>query len=1000
MVARDNNSIVENNKNIKLSGEARGIIVTNGGKGINNKDINLSSQEVKAEGYAKGYTQNDNFDWKYKETGIMYSKLTGMSAHNQGIIINNKTGIINLDGSGIGMNVNKNSKGENKGKINLNAGIEKWSGSSSLDDENSNGNPELKYENYARIVGMKANNSEIINSGNINILNNGIGMIGDNQSNIINNEVINIEGKGKGEPSFAKNVAIYIFNNSKGENKGTIKVTGNTENEAVVLDESSSFINNGEIEVSSIGVNVIGISGNGTVGGTKLVNNGNIIASYSKKEGSNYSGDVTGISAVRDIFNNGLIEIKSNGSRVAVGIESNNNYSQNNIREINNGKRGKIVVNGDNGIGIQATQDINNQDIIEDKISIVNDGLIIVKGTTKKTSNASNVNGEILTGIQAFNKRNQVEKGLITNNNKIEIESLEEARGIDSYGNDVINNGVINVKGLNAKGIMISGKGAIATNKGTINVDGKGSFGMYAGTNSTAINSETGIINVSATAEGGMIASGEGSKVINKGTINIANRDGLNESNKNSIALKSSSGGVIENYGTIKIDGNLTLSSMNNGKYVIGTNTNGTYGKISAKNVSIDGDVIVSSEITKNEYKNEYVMQNVIDAEKISVGDKFKITSNSLLYDAKPIKDTWGNLDVSLNRNNKILSDFTTGYIKETADIFGKYQNEKELKKLSLDAQEVIKSIDTSNVNSINESLKKLTPTIYSNIGRQVLDTSEAFKEQDLLAINNLKENKYNFTFIGEYQDINPRKDIEGYKSKLSGFVGAINFDNGLYGTLGYGYNNIDYENNGKGDIQTIHIGLNKFIKYEGMNLKLGLGGEYNFHKNQRDIDILSKQAKSNFNSYGISTSGEISKVFGNRTTIEPYLGLDLTYMKYNKFSESGADSLDINMDSENYTSILPKSGILLNSKYDNLSLFMNIEYGHELGSIDKNQRFSYKGFDGKGRLPKDKLETGITKLKIGTNYKIKDVTLGLSIGENLGKRNNKFGNISLSYIF
>lgn len=994
--AREKDSIVINNKDIQLSGEVIGMQADSKGTAINNGNIQLVSQNIKTRGYAKG---GEPYDWKYKEVGTTYSELIGMFAKT-GTIENRETGNISLLGSGYGMRAILNSVGINNGNILAEAKAELWSGSVGVNDPDPT---ELRPHIWAPIVGMEANESKIVNNKEITVLNSGIGMIGKDNSKVINNDKIVVNGIFDEEYkrihwAFAENSGMYLFRNSSGENNGSIIVTGDTENEAVVLDETSSFVNNGKIEVETIGEHARGISGNGTTGGTKLINNGSIKVSYAKGN-SQHSEDVAGISAVRDILNTGTIEINSNEGRIAAGIKSNSRFSSDSTREISNNKDGKIIVNGDNVIGIQATNDINNT-TNTDIISIVNDGLIVVNGKIKDIPMGDTTEGEIPTGIQAFNYAGQSNKGLITNNNKIEVESLDIARGIDSYGNDVVNNGIISVKGIDAEGIRVQAKGAIATNNGTINVDGKGSFGMYAGMDSTAINSETGIINVSATAEGGMFASGQGAKVINKGTINIANRDGLNESNKESIALKSSGGGVIENYGTINIDGNLTLNSMNSGRYVIGTSKDGSYGKISAKNVSIDGDVVVSTEITKNGFKNEYTMQNIVDAENISLGDNFNFTSNSLLYDAKAITDTWGNLDATLIRNNKTLSDFTTGYITSTADIFGKYQTEEMFKTLDEDAKEVVKAIETSSVEAIDRSLNSLTPTIYSNLGRQILETSETFKEQDMVAINSLGENSYNFTFIGEYQDISSRNNIEGYKGKLTGFVGAMNFGDSTFGTLGYTYNNIDYKENGKGNIQTIHLGLNKFIKYQGVDLRLGLGGEYNFHENKRDIDLVSRIADSDFDSYGVRASGEVSKIFGEKVFVKPYLGFDLAHMKYDSFTESNANSLNATVESENYTSVLPKVGLLVGNRFGALDLFAGIEYSYELGNMDKEQEFSYEGFSGKGKLPKDDLECGTTGVKLGANYGVNNFTLGVSLGKNFGRRDNSFVDFSLGYTF
>lgn len=997
---KDKGTIVVNNKNIKLSGYAFGIDVDKEAKGINNGNIQLVSQEVASRGYSKGGTSNGEYDWAYKEIGVTYSELIGMLAKN-GDIENSKTGTISLDGTGVGMKAISNSVGINNGNIIVQSKAETWSDTA---DINAPDPITGEWLFWAPIVGMEANNSEITNNNKIQVVNDGQGMKALNNSVAINNRDIAITSKTSnetGEPiGWDYHVIGMELADSIGTNNGNIVITGSAEHKGIALNKGANFLNKGKIEVESENNYARGISEDtykSEVLEKEIVNDGfvRVYASKIGGEDSNSSlGNAIGVSVSRDFINNGEIYTQTKGG-TAVGIDSRVNK-----RSVVNRGNGKIIVMGDNAIGIKANNETYGSSEVLGKVSVTNDGLIAVNGKTGDIEYRS----EIVTGIQSFNY-NEVSKGLITNNGKIEVESLDDARGIDSYGNDVINNGIISIKG-GGEGVRVQGHESIATNNGTINVDGLGAWGMYAGIDGTAINSKDGVINVSATAEGGMIASG--GAAINHGTINIeAGNSNTNiievDKNGNEViksAMYATNGGTIENYGTINSNGNLTLGSTNGGVYMIGTSEDGSYGKITAKNVAIDGDVVVSAGITKNGFKNEYTMQNVVDAEDIKLGDNFNFTSNSLLYDAEAVTDRWGNLDATLSRNDKTLSDFTTGYITSTADIFGKYQNEESFKTLSSDAKEVVKVIDTSSAEAINRSLNDLTPTIYSNLGRQMLETSETFKEQDVVAINSLGENSYNFTFIGEYQDIDSRDNIEGYKSKMSGFVGAMSFGDGTFGTIGYGYNAIDYKDNGKGHIQTIHLGLNRFMKYQGVDFRLGLGGEYNFHENKRDMDLVNRRAESDFDSYGVRASGEVSKIFGEKAFVKPYLGFDLAHMKYDSFTESNANSLNANIESENYTSVLPKVGLVVGDRFGGLNLFAGVEYSYELGNMDKEQEFSYEGFSGKGKLPKDDLECGTTGVKAGASYEVNNFTLGASVGKNFGRRDNSFVNASIGYKF
>ena len=869
----------------------------------------------------------------------------GMYTGNNLTITNSATGIINVGISSVGgMYVGENSTGINDGTLNINQ--------HDIDGDNT------IFSNNGAINGMATNGGKITN-----------------QKNIIGKSLVT-KNYGYLDWSFVN--GMYGKNYGKVNNDGKIYLIG--EGAGINVIESTMATNNGRIYIETL----------------------------SEPHSENSFDKSYGI---RGEMNSTLINEKS--GEIYIADSGWGMYNEEGVVTENKGlislERTKEYADKLLGGFLVGIEGYNSE--------IINSGRVEISGDKFVISNAENgakSSGQIIgiSGSNIINNGDIIINSNIINNSQIPDQN--GAIGINSYKGSVENNDLVEVTGNLAIGIKSdNGK---ATNLGIINIDGEGSYGMYAENGAIIINGveledkeaqkNTGVINVGAFAASGMYA-GYNSKAINYGTINIESGNSNagspvtdNLGNSISSAAMNTNGGTIENHGTINTDTNLTINSINGGAYVIGTSEDGSYGKISAKNVSIDGDVVVSAGITKNGFKNEYTMQNIVDAEDIKLGDNFNFTSNSLLYDAEAVTDRWGNLDATLSRNDKTLSDFTKGYITSTANIFGKYQNEEAIKTLSADAKEVIKAIDTTSVESIDETLNGLTPTIYANLGRQILETSETFKEQDMVAINSLGENSYNFTFIGEYQDVDSRDNIEGYKSKMTGFVGAMNFGDGTFGTIGYGYNDVDYKDNGKGHIQTIHLGLNRFGKYEGVDYNFGLGGEYNFHESKRDIDLLGRKAESDFDSYGVRASGEVSKVFGKEAYVKPYLGLDLAHMKYDSFTESKANTLNANIESENYTSVLPKVGLLVGDRFGGLNIFAGVEYSYELGNMDKEQNFSYEGFEGTAKLPKDDLECGTTGVKAGASYGVNNFTLGASIGKNFGRRHNSFGSVSLGYSF
>ena len=809
----------------------------------------------------------------------------------------------------------------------------------------------------------------IKNNGNISLSGKkSIGMYAENGVVAENNGVITGSGEGKYqhkndgtviEDSFGT-IGIGVINGSKGINNKDIIMAG-AYTTGMYAENNSTIENNGKISLTSKIVRESGFDGDyyydedvyssekgmRANSNSVAINNGTITG----------SGQITGIDARESSqgTNNGNIELESDI------IASSGENSKTVVSKVR-GMRGR-----------------------DEGTTVTNDKIIKLAGKA--------------VGIEVDRKASGINNGSISLISKNEENyGWTEVVGMSADNSKITNNGIIDILngGIGMQGVNNSN----LVNNGTITIDGEGAIGMYAGANSTAINAEKGIINVGSLAQAGMVADGESALIINKGTINLAQRDGLTEETKDSIALQSINGGKIENSGTINIDGDLNLTTGKNSSYVIRTTKDGEYGKISAKTAKLDGNVVVSTQITKSGFKNEYTLQNVVDAEDITLGDNFKFNSDSLLYDATAKTDTWGNLDATLTRNDKTLADYSTDETKENAEVFGKYYTEESYKKLSSDAQSVISAIDTSSKENLNKDLGELKPTIYSNISRQILDTNKFFKEQEKEVINTLGENEYNFAFIGDYKDVDSKGLIEGYTSKASGFIGAINLGNDIFGTIGYSYNDIDYKDNSNGNIQTIHLGLNKMLTYEKFDISLGLNGEYNFNEYNREIEFLNRNAKSDFNSYAVGFTSEISRVFGKESYLKPYLGLDVTYLNYESFKEKNANSLNVAMDSQDYVSVLPKVGIGIGNKFNNLRTFANVEYSYELGNMNKSQTYMFEGFEGKAKLENDNLENTLVTTKVGASYEMNTLSLTGTVGKEFGKRDNTFVTVSLGYKF
>lgn len=793
-----------------------------------------------------------------------------------------------------------------------------------------------------------------------------------------------IENKNLIELEGGSSVGIKAEKNSRiiNESKGTINVTGDSVRgiEAIISD-----VNAGDKETIIENKGKINIyegtssTGYGHSAGIKVEHKPNSVNKPSRI--INQKGAEINISSSKSI---GIYVTEVEATRVAAIIQ---NY-------------GNITVSGNDVIGIK----IEALSLLPENInSIINEGKITAEGgnakgiylfgenliATNSSSGTISVSGDSAVGFYAFGENSTaINKGIIQANGR-------NAIGMSAKGGAKIENainGVINVTGHYSRGMYATGVGSKIENRGNIRISGFEAVGIYAENGAEIEN--TGSIDVSAGGSHGIYATGIGSEINNTGTINITL---VPESE----AIKAENGATIKNRGTINVRGTFSTSAMGESAYVVGTYPDGRYGKLSANSIDVDSTIVISSDIIKSEFKDTYDLDEILSADTVTLTDTATVVSDSLLYDASLYQITRNRVGARLTRSSNKLVDFTTSEsLTSLGAIFDNYMNVATISSLNEDAKKVVRNIDTSSASSINNILKDYTPSIYANLGRQLSDTSNFFKNRDLKVIQNLGDNKFNFAFISEYSDLKSRNDINGYKSGIYGFDGAINLGNNLFGNIGYSYNEINYKNNGSGHIQTIHLGFNKFYTVNDFDLRLGFGGEYNFHNNTRDINFENRVAKSDFNSYGIKVFGEISKTFGDEAFLRPYAGLDIGYFSYDSFNESGANSLNAKFDSEGYTSVLPKIGFMIGNKFNNLKLFSGIELSHQLGDMDKKQYYRLEGFNGKAYLPKDDLESGTTSIKIGATYSVMNLDIQTIVEQNFSKRKNFNTTLSLIYKF
>lgn len=1000
-VPRSSNNTVTNKGKIKINFEST---VINSDEWFNTYGIGVDTDN--------SVITNDGtieINAKYGSNKVN-STVAGMRADGtNNTLINNKDIIITANGE----KVNENSE------IHLNGIMVDEIEDTQIQNPNSE-NIKIENNGNIKITSKDMNSKEQIN---------GIIVRGEIPGiNILNNE------KGKIELSGASVTGIMAQGNDViVENKGEITISGT---DGIVgihgigegITDVSKF---GKIDITNNGnVNVIntekelkgfnsayGINASGE--NTTVINNKNITAKGSNIVGINIengavatnNGNIEILTEHSEFPDSMLIEqvlAKSSKGMVAYG------------GKVANEKNGVITVSG-SSIGMYAGNEFDGVNTSES--IAINNGIIDIKESTADARAYMTGRGMVaVNGGKVINNNKIISTGKITDTNIM----------FALNGGKAENNGEIIFKADELEGMTAEKENSLVTNKGTITIVGYNSIGMRAADRATAVNgnekgtkeeNEKAIINIDGEEACGMIASdggtaknygvinvgkdaltgmlADGGTVENYGTINIhkenPNKDSnTTDTNNNTISsagMQAWNDGTIKNEGTINTEGDFTITTDSTSAYIIGTNKDGSYGKISAETVTVDGNVKVSAEMAKEGYKDSYALNNAI-AGKTELGENYKLSSSSLLYDAVSKIDKEGNLDAELVRNDTDISDLTSKEVSKVAGIFDRAMKDETLSKE--DKAVLDKVFDsTSSAKGTDRAVKEVTGyNVYSNIARQIFDTKDMFVSYDKSIINNLGDYNFNFNFIGNYADVDSKNGIAGYDSKVTGVNGALRFTDSLYGVIGYGYNDIDYDGSSDGTIETIHTGIYKDIKSQYGDIRTGIFGEYNFHETNREV--LNEKADSDFNSYLIGANVEISKKFGDDLYIKPTLSFDLSYGEYEDFREDGG--ANVKFEKQDYISAVPAIELKLGKEFETTEVYGAVKYSYELGDLNKEQRIEF--LNGKAPIQTDNIENAQTDVKAGINLHIKNISVNAELGKEFGKRDREYVKAGISYTF
>ncbi|WP_158783596.1 hypothetical protein [Pantoea sp. BAV 3049] len=596
MLANSPTSVVINTGEISVNNAGMGMVASDG-TAINRGVITLTSDNADADA------------------------LYAMAAVNNGMALNDTDGVININtDKGYAFYSEGNGRIINRGTVNL-------SGTIITNTDNNWGSVDTPF------TGDFLDNTVITAAGDRQtIMASGSGGSWYLSANVDND----------GSATYSRPLTAAGWLQNSGQLASTSAVTSAEINNTGTLNANSvtttdSLLNSGSI--TSAKLTSANLHNHGSITADALNVTGNLV---NYKEGAIAAGQINGTSNTNNLVNQGEITGKKDGAAVISGALVVYNEASGTIR--NTGS----AVDGSANSLINITYTL-------DSLNLYNRGELIAS------------NGYNAISLAATNANNAIKWLYNTETGKISGDSPANPLISLTRGYGFLNAGEINVTGDNAVaiGMGASNYDVYAMNAGVINVGTK--EGKANGTNGTGLvgilaqgsgniinNTLDGVINVWANDSVAFASTSTGTraKIYNNGTVNLmcesgcgVFQDGVSEQQGRDGRFPSPDSTPTISIPKLPADSPLRLSS-----YVIGTNSDGTAGTLSARSLVIDNDVTVDTGFASSTSAKAVTFSNVIQADSIS-GEQ-NIGSGSVVWKASASKNAQGNVDVTMSKND------------------------------------------------------------------------------------------------------------------------------------------------------------------------------------------------------------------------------------------------------------------------------------------------------------------------------------------------------------
>ena len=763
--------------------------------------------------------------------------------------------------------------------------------------------------------------------------------------------------------------------------KGSILVSGENAIGVVVEGSSTTFTNNGIIELKDGTTNGVGISinkGTATNNGTIALGLGTIENSNNNIAIKNEGGTAknTGKIKITDktseelkdfdistLFNGSYINSGMLVDKNGIAIEKENDVEisgNTDAGEINDaGNSGSsIVVKGDTTIKGSADKPIEVESLnVTGKVTIANGGEgeegVEIAGTTTNLD----ANGSLAIGSE------ESKAGLTITNGTVNAEDNKTAVTFENVDS------TLTLTGTTFNGNIGSGttNGTVKTSEGekatviTGNIEAKSV--ELAGTTVITGNIETKSMAVTA-GETKIAGTITGAATIDIGTqpkvILLSRAASTSSDSENATVAYSADSKIIgkgvDEKTTVNIGANGILKAEvdNDGKNLFGNSTD--------IDVSGDGTIqFLVSNVTKENLELQF-------GTTVNISEISNILTDSEFY--------------SYDNTNKMLSFIKNNVNnKDLADIYNKSFVINNVLAQTRDAREAqLDSIYSNNV--------------YSETVKMSMDTLRMNEEAVLSLGGKPEEGKWTaqgkMLFSRTEYDRDGKVNSYGVETKTAGLLGAMEYGLSEKSSVGFAFSGTKQDLDMKkasADGDAFYFGV--YGKQDINNFKLTAGLGYQLNKIDADNDVIvSTGDKYDSKAFSGYAQGKYVINAGNNVTVEPKVKLALT-----RLTQESAKDKHFEMEKENITTFDTEVGVdLVKSvklESGKMNLLAGISYTRTVGDTDDKFKGNFIGTDG---TRGDKFDL------IGAN--LGENTLKINIGAEVEKDNGFFYNGGLNYKF